>query len=136
MTTDREVELIFEVAERYGMTTLEVVRMARLCAWGPFGARQYEQCGIYEPGDDEHYFALHVAKRVAEGAPISELLELRRQLHEILLWLCESEPDLGKRAAMVTELREFEQECEAIRQKARREIERRKRGRVEIVGRG
>jgi hypothetical protein len=53
MTTDREAELICEVAERYGITTLEVVRMVRLVVYGPLGARMYEQCGIYEPGEDE-----------------------------------------------------------------------------------
>jgi hypothetical protein len=131
MTTDREAELIFEVAERYALTTLEVVRMARLFAWGPFGARQYEKCGIYEPGDDEHFEVLRIAKRLAERPPISELLEMRKQLHEILVGLCVREPDRAKRAAKIVELRELEQEFEAM---AIRELARRGLGKIEMLG--
>jgi hypothetical protein len=133
MDDAREAELIFELAERHAMTAAEIVRMARFLALGPLADRMTQECGIYEPGADERVFAIHVARRIAQGAPISELLDLRRQCVDILRWLCEREPDLAKRAAKFTALRELEQEMEAIREKARKEIERRGLGKIGVL---
>jgi hypothetical protein len=136
MTTDREAELIFELAERYGMTTLDVVRMARLVCYGPLADRMYQETGIYEPGEDERVDALRIAKRLAERPPISELMEIWRHCHEICVWQCEREPDLAKRAAMFTALREAEQQMDAIRERAREMIERGEREKIEVLGKG
>jgi hypothetical protein len=136
MDDAREAELTFELAERHAMTAAEVVRMVRFIALGPLADRMTQECGIYEPGADERVFAIRVAQRIAEGAPISELLEMRSQCMGILHWLCERQPDLAKRAAMFTEVRELEQQMDRIREKARKEIERRNREAIQIVGKG
>ena len=127
MPNDREAELIFEIAERYAISTLEVVRMVRLAVWGPFGARMFDECGIYEPGEDERFDALRIAKRIAEHPPIEELVEIYWHYHDLCVWQCEREPDLAKRAAMFAKLHEAEKVMEASRELAREEIERRKR---------
>jgi hypothetical protein len=131
MAIDRETELIFEVAERHAISTLEVVRMVRLAMYGPFGARMFEECGMYWPGDDEHFDALRTAKRIAEHPPIEELVEIYWYYHDICLWHCEHEPDLAKRAAMFAALHEAEKVMEASREWARKELERRKREEIE-----
>ena len=128
MDDNRRADLICEVAERYAISTLEVVRMVRLVVHGPFGLRKFDECGIYEPGDDERADALRIAKRLAERPSISELMEIWRHCHEIYAWRCEREPDLAKRAAMFTALREAEQQMDAIRERARQEIKRHLRG--------
>jgi hypothetical protein len=130
MTTDREADLICEVAERYGFTTLEVVRMVRLVVFGPLADRMFQECGIYEPGEDERLDVLRIEKRLAERPPISDLIEIWHHCHEIYAWACEREPDLAKRAAMFTALREAEQAMDAIREKAREMIERREREKI------
>jgi hypothetical protein len=127
MTTDREAELICEVAERYAMSTLEVVRMVRLTVFGPLADRMHEQCGIYEPGEDERLDVARIERRLAERPPIEEVIEIWHHCHEIFAWRCEREPDLAKRAAMFTALREAEQQMETLRERARRMIERKTR---------
>jgi hypothetical protein len=98
----------------------------------------YQECGIYEPGDDERVDVLRIAKRIAERPPISELMEIWHHCHEICVWQCEREPDLAKRAAMFTALREAEQQMDAIRERAAEEIKRREREvlHIEVLGRG
>jgi hypothetical protein len=126
MPNDREAELIFEIAERYAISTLEVVRMARLCVYGPFGARMYEQCGIYEPGEDERLDVERIERRLAERPTVEELVEIYEHCHAIFAWRCEREPDLAKRAAMFTALHEAEQQTDALRERAMQYIERKK----------
>jgi len=96
MDQNRRANLICEVAERYGMTTLEVVRMVRLAVFGPLADQMYQQCGIYEPGDDERIDFARIERRLAERPPISELVEISHHVHEIYAWRCDREPDLAK----------------------------------------
>jgi hypothetical protein len=131
MTTDREADLICDVAERYGFTTLEVVRMVRLVVFGPLADRKFEQCGIYEPGEDERLDIARIERRLAERPPVEELVEIFWHCHEIFACRCEREPDLAKRAAMFTALREAEKAMDALRERARQYIERKNREKIE-----
>jgi len=129
--SDREGELICHVAERYGITTLEVVRMVRLVVFGPLADRMHQQSGIYEPGEDERLDIARIEKRLAERPPIEELVEIFWHCHEIFAWRCEREPDLAKRAAMFTAFREAELAMDALRERAAQLIERKKREGIE-----
>jgi len=117
MDANRRAELIFEVAERHRMTTLEVVRMVRLAVYGPEGARKFDECGVYDPIEELELQAYRDHKRLEERPSISELMAIWQRSHDVCLVLAERQKDLVKRAAWFAQLGECEQEMAALRER-------------------
>jgi hypothetical protein len=117
MDANRRAELIFEVAERHQMTTLEVVRMVRLVCYGPEGARKFEECGVYDPIEELDLQSYRDQKRLKERPTIPELLEIWERSHDVCAALAERQTDLVKRAAWFAQLVECETQMSALRER-------------------